>query len=63
MYRKLIKKNVFILVKNGGDRMDIAEIIAYIVFVIMGSMCGIMLLWFFQELKILIKGENKNEEV
>lgn len=43
--------------------MDIAEIIAYIVFVTMGSMCGIMLLWFFQELKILIKGESKNEEV
>lgn len=43
--------------------MDIAELIAYIIFVTMGSMCVIMLLWFFQELKILIKGENKNEEV
>ena len=43
--------------------MDITEIIVYIVFVTMGYMCGIMLLWFFQELKILIKGENKNEEV
>ena len=43
--------------------MDIAEIIVYIIFVTMGSMCGIMLLWFFQELKKLIKGENINEEV
>ena len=43
--------------------MDITEIIVYIVFVTMGSMCGIMLLWFFQELKILIKGESIDEEV